>query len=507
MPVLDYMRSVSYTELLNTGTWSIFQPRFVNSVAPCMDACPASIDMPRVYDLLRKGEVEQAALLMLRFNPFPFITGQICPQFCGESCNRGDLDQPVAIREIEEWLGGEILDRGILPKPAPFCGKRVLVVGSGPAGLSAAWYLALAGIEVTVCEREPVAGGMLAWGIPPFRFNRGLLREALKRLEDVGVVVNTSVEITPEELRKASQGFNAVLVATGLSKARVLPQVQPGRRVLLGLEVLKGFNLKGELPHGTSILVVGGGNVAVDVARVFARAGRNVTMACVETRSEMPAIEEEIHQALQEGVELLCSVGLKEVNEQGGQVAVSMGRVEVVDDSAPLKKVSFVGQTQVGMFDLVVLAVGQESRWQWSDGEDVVLAGDLATGPSSVAGAFASGREAARRLIAEFNGSSYCHLKEEAWERDSSEVVSFNDLNPHNLTLFSHNPLPGGIPREVGNCLTCGYCNGCGTCWFFCPDASILLEQPPTLDADHCKGCGICATECPRGVVFMRKRG
>ncbi len=507
MPTLEFLRSLSFTDLLNTGTWSIFQPQFESSVAPCMDACPASIDMPRLYDLLAKDEVEEACMLLLRYNPFPFVTAAVCPHFCQNACNRGELDNPVEIRKLEGWLGDEVLSRNLLPKPSPSTGKKALVVGSGPAGLSAAWYLALGGVGVTIYEREKIPGGMLAWGIPPFRFPRRLLEETLERLRLIGVTIRTSMEVHPRDLEEAAAGFDCVVVATGLTRARKLPQVESGSRILLGLEVLKTFNLEGETPPGENVLVIGGGNVAVDVARMLRRKGARVTMACVEGRDEMPAIEEEVLQALDEGIELVPSVGLKGAVEEAGQVMVTLARVEVTNHSSPLKEVRFVGPVQRGVFDLIVLAVGQESAYDWKSCGEAEQAGDLVTGPSSVAEAIASGREAARRILSRFSNRKYLHLAEEEWQRDRRDVVVFQDLNPYNLAFLpSTKSFPPGVPREVANCLSCGYCNGCGTCWLFCPDASIRLQQPPVLDADHCKGCGICAVECPRGVIFMRKR-
>ncbi len=508
MTKLEFMRSISTTEALNTGTWSILQPLFLNGVAPCMDACPASTDMPRIYNLLSRDEIAEAADILLDSNPFPFVTSRLCPQFCKASCNRKELDEAVEIREIEAWLGEEILRRDLMPSPAASLGKSVLVVGSGPAGLSAAWYLAKAGATVEIREREHLAGGMLAWGIPGFRFHREILDRTIERLGRLGVKITTSAGVSPEETETLKNRYDAVVIATGLTRPRCLPHIATGNRILLGLDLLKEYNLAQTLPPGKHVLVVGGGNVAVDVARVLVREGREVTMACVESRHEMPAIEEEVEEALTEGVNLLCSVGLKEATEQEGlRVTVTLGRVQVVDQSSPLKEVEFTGQFQKGLFDLVVLAVGQEAEWQWKEEHRIVKAGDLQTGPSSVASALASGREAAARILSGFRNEIYADYREWGWKRDQKELVTFQDLNPANLLLFTErNEISSSLPREIGRCLSCGYCNSCGICWLFCPDASIELNQPPNLDSDHCKGCGICATECPRGVIFMHRR-
>ncbi|HDD52661.1 MAG TPA: FAD-binding protein [Thermosulfidibacter takaii] len=506
---ITLLRTFSSTRRIKTGTWSRLQPVFLNGVSPCMDACPASIDMPRIYGLFLEGKEKEAALSLLAFNPFPSITGRVCPHFCQEKCNRKELDEPVQIRALERYLGDLILEEGIFPPKELFHGPPVAVVGSGPAGLAAAWYLALGGMEVVLFEKEEVAGGILAWGIPSFRLEREVVQGNIRRLEEIGVTIVTSSPVTPQEMEKLKREFQGVIVAPGLTRARELP-VEGREYTFRGLDLLKAYNLEGKLPSGERAVVVGGGNVAVDVARVLVREGRRVTLVCVEPKEEMPAIPEEIQDAVKEGVVVRDSTGLEEVLVQDGRViGVRVGSVRIVGEEDRFKEVEFVDQSREELpCDLVILAVGQEAQESWA-GSGLTLAGDFLTGPSSVVQAIASGRDAALAFNAELRGESFSGVEESLWQRNHREIITFQDLNP-----FYLEPAPPvevkdkeSALKEAQRCFSCGYCNACGNCWIFCPDVAIILESEPRLDKDHCKGCGICATECPRGVIYMREKG
>jgi len=506
---ITLLRTFSTTRRIKTGAWSRLQPVFLNSVAPCMDACPSSIDMPSLYRLLLEGKEREAALHILSFNPFPSITGRVCPHFCQEQCNRCEFDEAVEIRAIERHLGDFILEEKIFPPKEGFQGPKVAVVGSGPAGLAAAWHLALGGMEVVVFEREEVPGGMLSWGIPPFRLDRRVVKENIRRLEEIGVSILTASAVSPQDLDMLSSEYQGIVVATGLTKARELP-MKGGKHAVKGLDLLKAYNLKDELPPGERVVAIGGGNVAVDVARLLRRDGREVTLVCVEPRDEMPAIPEEIQEASEEGVMIRDSLGVKEILiSQGKASAVRAGRVRITGEEDRIKEVEWIDQAREEIpCQLVVLAVGQEGEETWPSDENLLLAGDLDRGPSTVAEAIASGRDAALRLKARLKGEPFVGVKEKLWQRDHHEIITFEDLNPF---YFDHIP-PGEVKdqesalKEAQRCFSCGYCNACSNCWIFCPDVAITLESYPQLDRDHCKGCGICATECPRGVVYMREK-
>ncbi len=506
---ITLLRTFSTTRRIKTGAWSRLQPVFLNGVSPCMDACPASIDIPRLYGLLLEGKEREAALHILSFNPFPSITGRVCPHFCQDQCNRKELDGAVEIRALERHLGDLILKEKIFPSKEVFQGSKVAIIGSGPAGLAAAWYLALGGMEVVVFEREEVPGGMLSWGIPSFRLDRGVVEENIRRLEEIGVSILTSSAVSSQDLVRLSYEYQGAVVAPGLTKARGL-SVKGREHVIKGLDLLKAYNLKGELPPGDKAVVIGGGNVAVDVARLLRRNGREVTLVCVEPRNEMPAISEEIQEALEEGITIRNSLSVEEVLISQGKVsAAKVGRIRITGEEDRIKKVEWIDQTREDIpCQLVVLAVGQEGEETWPSHEDLFLAGDIDRGPTTVAEAIASGRDAALRLKARLKGEPFIEVKERLWQRDHQDIITFEDLNPF---YFDHAP-PGKIKdwesalKEAQRCFSCGYCNACGNCWIFCPDVAITLESAPQLDRDHCKGCGICATECPRGVVYMKEK-
>ncbi len=507
---ITLLRTFSTTRRIKTGAWSRLQPVFLNGVSPCMDACPASIDVPKLFHLFLEGREREAALLLLKYNPFPSITGRVCPHPCQDSCNRGEMDGAVEIRAIERVLGDIILEEKIFPPKGAFQGPSVAVVGSGPAGLSAAWYLSMGGMDVTVFERERAPGGVLSWGIPAFRLDREIVTENLRRLEEIGVEIVTDYTISPEDLSELHCRYQGVLIATGLGRSRTL-HVRGVEHAWQGLNLLKGYHLEGTLPPGERAVVIGGGNVAVDVARVLVHEGRKTTLVCVEPRDEMPAIPQEIQEAQEEGIDLLDSYGLEEVVVRDGMVAgVRIGRVCIVGEEDRMKQVAFVDNVRDEVpCDLVVLAVGQEPEEGWEEGDATFVAGDLLMGPGTVAGAIASGRDVALKLVATLQGRSFEGVRATLWERDHYEVITFQDLNPSYFV-----PLPpgevkdrAGAMREAERCFSCGYCNACGNCWIFCPDVAIIMESAPQLDPDHCKGCGICATECPRGVIYMREKG
>ena len=501
---ITLLRTFSTTRRIKTGAWSRLQPVFLNGVAPCMDACPTSIDVPSLCRLLLEGKEREAALHILSFNPFPSITGRVCPHFCQERCNRREFDEAVEIRAIERHLGDFILAEKVFPPKEGPQGLKVAVIGSGPAGMAAAWYLALSGIEVVVFEREKVPGGMLSWGVPPFRLDKRVVKENIQRLEEIGVSILTSSALAPQDLDALSFEYQGIVVATGLTKARELP-IKGVEYAVKGLDLLKAYNLKGELPPGERVVTIGGGNVAVDVARLLRRDGREVTLVCVEPRDEMPAIPEEIREAIEEGVIIRDSLGVEEILTHQGKVsAIRVGRVRITGEEDRMKRVEWIDQAREEIpCQLVVLAVGQEAEERWPSNENLFLAGDLDRGPSSIAEAIASGRDAALRLKAKLKGKPFAGVKEQLWQRDHREIITFEDLNPF---YFDHIPPGESALREAQRCFSCGYCNACGNCWIFCPDVAITLESHPQLDRDHCKGCGICATECPRGVVYMREK-
>ncbi len=505
---INLLRTFTTTRRIKTGIWSRFQPVFLNSISPCMEACPLGIDTPKIYWLHKEKGFKEAAFYLLLYNPFPSITGRVCPCFCEERCNRAQFDEAVSIRKIEGFLGDVVLQEGLMPPKEDVKKWRIAIVGSGPSGLSCAWYLALFGFNVVVFERENVAGGVLQWGIPEFRLPKNVVKESIKRVKELGVEIRTGMEITPCYVDTLSREFDRVIIAVGLQSPRML-KIRNAQYALKGLDVLKKYNLQGLLPSGKRVVVVGGGNVAVDVARVFSRNGKDVSLICVEPKDEMPAISEEIEEALAEGVKIVDSMGVKEIIVEDEKIkGVKIGKVKITGERDRFKEVRFIGSDEyIVSCDVVVFAVGQDAEFDFGEG---CLIGDYATGPSTVAQAISTGRDVAFMMKAEYEGKTKNakSIRELLWGRDIKDVVSFEELN---LWYFKKTPRQvinsfERLADEMNRCFSCGYCNVCGNCWIFCPDLAISLEEKPVLDPDHCKGCGICAFECPRAVISMKPK-
>ncbi len=422
---------------------SIFGAARVGTPA-CRADCPGKVDIPLYLSLLREGDEDGAAAILLRNNPMPAATGRVCPHFCERACNRAETDGAVSVRAIERNLGDYILanaDR-LMPGPRKHSGKSVAVVGSGPAGLAAAFYLRRSGHEVRVFERMPVAGGMLAYGIPAYRLPKEILGRLVAAYEGMGIVFELGAGIgegaeTLEDLRAR---FDRVFVATGawrpksisipgaeLLGARILGARILGARILgarilgEGLDFLVDIQKGCREKPGRRVLVIGGGNVAVDVAISALRLGaEKVAMACLEARDFMPAFPEDLEEALREGVELLPSWGPHSIMvRDGAAVGLDLVGCSSVFDSLGRFRPTFDAERRMSFeADRIFTAIGQEAELSYAGGamriegglivagkadqatsaEGVFAGGDATTGPASVVEALAAGRRAAMAI-------------------------------------------------------------------------------------------------------------
>jgi NADPH-dependent glutamate synthase beta subunit-like oxidoreductase/CO/xanthine dehydrogenase FAD-binding subunit len=403
---------------------SIFGSAKVGST-PCTVACPADTDVPLYFSLLRAGEVDEAARALLSANPIPAITGRVCPHYCLMECNRDSFDEPVSIQAVERALGDYVLANfeAVLPPPAPPSGKKMAVVGSGPAGLAAAHYLALAGHQVTVFERSKEPGGMLAYAIPTYRLPRDVLRRSVGVLEHLGVSFRLNVEIGRDiTLADLRAGHDGLFLATGAWGQPAIG-LEGEELTTGGLEFLTKVSLGDREVPGERVLVIGGGNVAVDVAITALRLGaREVTMACLECREEMPALEHELEQAAEEKVTFLPSWGPARVLTRDGKVlGMELRRCTSVFDGECRFSPTFDESTTLTIeADRIFLAVGQRAELDFvgPDGgpkvdrgliavdaasqltslTGIYAGGDAVTGPSTVVAAIAAGRRAAAAL-------------------------------------------------------------------------------------------------------------
>ncbi len=389
-------------------------------LTPCMAACPIQTDIAAYLELLREDKIDEAATLLLNVNPMPAVTGRVCPHYCEQNCSRSQFDDSVSIRGIERFLGDHILaNRGrFIQPPALDSGKSVAVVGAGPSGLSAAYFLRLSGHRVVVFDRMEEAGGMLRYGIPSFRLPKGIVEDTVSFLKGSGVEFVLGVEIGRDSPpSRLLEDYHALYMAGGAWSA-VPIGLEGEEHAQTGIDFLASVNMGKHTEPGKRVLVIGGGNVAVDAAVTAKRLGaEHVFMACLEKREEMPALEWEIEHALQEGIELLTSLGPSRILLSGPGITGMelVGCSSVFDQEGRFAPVYDHSQQRTIECDTVILAVGQrpdDSLAEPGTGKEhgrtivdpisnrthvqgVYAGGDAVTGPATVVEAIAAGRRAA----------------------------------------------------------------------------------------------------------------
>jgi NADPH-dependent glutamate synthase beta subunit-like oxidoreductase len=391
----------------------------------CAETCPGNIEIPAYMEHVRKGDLSAAALIILANNPIPAITGRVCPHLCESKCNRSEFDEAVSIRNVERVVGDYILDNAeeFLTAPKKQIKKSVAIVGAGPAGLSAAYYLRKAGYQVTVYDKMPEAGGMLTFGIPAYRLPKEVVRRQVKAFEAaMGIKFKLNVTIgekgyTLKDLRKK---FNSVFLASGAWGKRTL-DIEKSELLTSGMDFLVEIGLGRKPALGRKVLVIGGGNVAVDVAVNARKLGASeVTIVCLESRDAMPAFDEEIAEALHEGVTIKTSFGPNRIIERNGRLAgMEVIRcTSVFDEKGQFNPVFDPSVKEIIDTDQIILAIGQSTDLayvssQVETGRGLILiderssatnlgrvyaGGDITSGPASVIHAVAAGRKSAQAI-------------------------------------------------------------------------------------------------------------
>jgi len=390
---------------------------------PCSSNCPAHTNIPSFLSRISSGNLMEAAQILLDFNPIPAITGRVCPIFCEPGCYRSEFDEPVATRCIERSLGDTLLERmsEIFTPPKTKSGRNIAIIGSGPAGLTAAYYLRRSGHRVTVYERLPEAGGMLLYSIPPYRLPKDIVRKQIQALKGMGIKFEVGVDVGKDvSLARLMTRFDAVFLASGAWKERSLGM--RGEKIALsGLEFLNRVNSGAREIPGSKVAVIGGGNVAMDVARTLRRLGGEPVVIYRRSRDEMPAIRDEVVKAEEEGIGFEFLTLPTEASEAKGKVMLKCVRMRLgaPDTSGRRKPIPIKGSDFSSAFDAVVKAVGEEpdksilpsafrqkslkkspsAHWL---GKNLFAGGDFITGPSTVVQAVASGREAASLIERSF---------------------------------------------------------------------------------------------------------
>ncbi len=396
--------------------------------SPCMVECPAHNNVQAYVSLASRGKFREAIQIIKQTSPFPSVCGRACPHPCEAGCNRDQIDEPLAIRAVERFIADK--DRTsknpYVPKTKEARDERVAIVGSGPAGMTAAYFLAREGYRVTVFEKLPVVGGMMAVGVPEYRLPKDILAAEIKQIQDMGVEVQTGVtfgsDITLESLKK--DGYRALFLATGLHQnARLNIENEDIYGALKGIDFLRDVALGNEVSVRDRTIVVGGGNVAFDVAMTALRKGaQEVTLVCLEERNEMPAWEHEIQTAMEEGVEIVNCFGPNRFLENNGRFSgIELKRCTCVFDEDGVFNPQY-DETDLTELegDTVIVAIGQVADLSFADKEGlhvsptggleadpvtletsidgVFAGGDLYYGPASIAQAIGSGRQAATSI-------------------------------------------------------------------------------------------------------------
>jgi len=537
VPVTSYSDHPTLT--IRTGTWKYLQPRYEDKLPPCSHACPAGNDISKLLALVSRGDLVEAAKLLRAGNPFAATLGRVCPHFCEQACNRDSLGGAISVHLLERFLGDQIVQES--PAVGVATGHRIAVIGAGPAGVTSAYLLALAGHEVHVFDDKTAPGGFLRTGIPAFRLSKEILDKEIALVESAGVQFHQSTRVGRDlSFAELKSRFDAVIVAVGLHAPR--PLRIPGsdqEHVYNGVELLERMQAHENLSLPKTMAVLGGGNTAIDVARSLLRAGSTPIIVYRRTEAEMPAIAAEIEEAKAEGVAFQFLAAPSRIVIEGDQiVALECQRMQLGEPDASGRRAPVpLPDSQFRLpVSGVVTAIGEtadvaflpeEMRGHWDaagalDGDlrGIFVAGDVATGSGTVAAAVGSGRLVAAAVERHLRGEQPVienPALSSLWPRplNHGQVANTEALNrayfvPQGSCASAVEHDAEWAVSEARRCFGCGTCNNCLNCYHWCPDVAIHVDSAGTalaIDLEHCKGCGICVEECPRGAMAMAEVG
>lgn len=520
-----------------TGALRTQRPVYVDFLPPCNHACPAGENIQAWLDLAQAGRYEEAWQVLVENNPLPAIHGRVCYHPCETACNRTYTDEPVSIHAVERFLGDQALQHGWKPKKiAEPTGKKALVIGAGPSGLSAAYHLARFGHEVEIYEAGHEAGGMLRYGIPAYRMPREELDAEIKRIEvDMGVKFTFNHPVDDVLKEKQEGGFDAVFVAVGaqLGNKVHIPGSETGK-IIDAVTFLRDIGTDKEAKLGNRVAIYGGGNTAMDAARTAKRLGaEEVVIIYRRDRDAMPAHDFEVEEALDEGVKIHFLRTIKNIERNTVEVEI----MELDENGRPRP----TGKTEILRVDSVVLAIGQSTDSEFlqkvegiqfkkdgtvivgpdmmTDHEGIFAGGDMTPSDRSVTIAVGHGKKAARFINGYLTGQPYQtppkhpivdHEKLHLWYRTDAPQREQAELPPEErITTFDE--ILQGLDEpearfEAQRCLSCGNCFECDGCYGSCPeDAVIKLGKGKRYlyDYELCTGCQVCAEQCPCHAIDM----
>ena len=527
-----------------------------------MAACPVHTDTRGYAEKVAMGLYEDALDLLLDVNPFPSVCGRICHHPCEQDCRRTKVDSPVGLRDLKRFVTEQTRTyrKKSVKKYTPVKEEKIAVIGSGPAGLTAAKDLAEKGFSVTVFEKDDQPGGMVANAIPRYRLPLETVQEDIEGITAAGVDIRTGYEIGRDKTINGlmEEGYKAVIIAVGLAESVGIPI--PGadsKGVLFAIPFLKAVATGSGMEIGKNVVVIGGGNVAIDVARVAVRLGaENVTMACLESREEMPAWEWEINEAQEENVQLLCSVGPNEIKGDGVAESIVFRKcVSVFDETGRFSPKYDDDSLTTVTADTIIFSIGQKADLKCLEDsaveknkfgrlafdpntlatsmQGVFACGEVTTGPGAAIQAVRQGHMAASAVAAYIETGAIQPVEEDILEPLGDLPDETIKYIPHVERLIP--PVVSASERikgffeiegalteeqaimEARRCMNClsgavvadlGMCAACLTCVRLCPFDVPRIEKGSAMMPDiKCQACGLCAAECPAGIIIVDKFG
>lgn len=520
---------------MGTGSTRSQRPQYTDFLPPCNQGCPAGENIQAWLALAQAGNHRAAWEKLTEENPMPAIHGRVCYHPCESACNRNALDSTVSIHAVERFLGDlAISEAWPFPPPGQKSGKRILIIGAGPSGLSAAYHLARLGHDVSIYEAGPVAGGMMNFGIPAYRLPRNILQAEIQRIAGMGVDIRLNYKVTDVLAEKTRGNFDAVFIAIGahIGKKTEIPARDAGK-ILDAVSFLKAVELGDQPQIGRRVAIYGGGNTAMDAARIAKRLGADEALIIYRRdREHMPAHAFEADEALSEGVKIHWLSTIKNLDAS----SITIEKMEVVDGK-PVP----TGVFETLEADSLILALGQETETGFLQGIDgieckddgtvivdqhmmtghpgIFAGGDMVPSERTVTIATGHGKKAARHMDAWLRGAQFqkpksnpvVHIEQlQVWFRTQAPARVQAHLEPEKAaTVFDE--IVAGLSEtearyEAQRCLSCGNCFECDGCFGACPEEAIIKLGPGKrykYDYTRCTGCSVCAEQCPCHAIEM----
>jgi len=532
----DMTPLIDLTQHKGAGAFRTRRPIYVDLMPPCNHACPAGENIQAWLELAQAGRFRQAWEALVSDNPMPAVHGRVCYHPCENACNRGSLDASVSIHAIERYLGDLATQQGWPFKvERASSGKRLLILGAGPSGLSAAYHLARLGHAVEILEAGLLAGGMMQYGIPAYRLPRADLMREIGRIEAMGVRLVTNHQVRDVLAEKAAGGFDAVFIAVGAGVGKHIDiPARDAVRVLDAISLLHKVSTHEAPLLGRRVVIYGGGNTAMDAARTVKRLGADEALIVYRRdRAHMPAHAIEADEAIEEGLKIKWLTSIEEI--VGPDVTVEMMQLDANGKPQP------TGRFETLRADAIILALGQQTDSGFlrkvpnieftADGAVTVGAdmmtghpgifagGDMVPGERSVTAAVGQGKRAAQHLDAWLRGAPLQQAVKHplvSFDMLHLPVYSDADVRPQKtlaLTerLSGFEEIVGGLSQndacyEAQRCLSCGNCFECDNCFAACPEAAVIKLGPGRryhYDYDRCTGCAVCFEQCPCHAIEM----